>query len=227
MRESFELLKQFKNVDKFVDFYDFFSESAKKFNLTSITDEKEVCVKHFIDSLYGEKYLSENAKVVEIGSGGGFPSVPLKIARNDLNFTLIEATKKKCDYLSEVKKRLGFENFDVLNGRCEDLAHDYNLRGRFDYAVARAVAPLNVLLEYLVPYLKVGGKAVIYKGANYKEEVESAKNALKTLSCIIETTDEYELSENFGKRAVLVVKKTSATIDRYPRSQAKIRKNPL
>lgn len=227
MRESFELLNGCKNVDKFVDFFDFFSESAKKFNLTSITDEREVCVKHFIDSLYGAKFLTQNAKVVEIGSGGGFPSVPLKIERSDLKFTLIEATKKKCDYLIEVKKLLGFQDFDVLNGRCEDLAHDIDLRGNFDFAVARAVAPLNILLEYLIPYLKVGGCAVIYKGSNYREEIKISENALKTLSSKIEITEEYELPENFGKRAISVVKKTAPTKDCYPRCQAKIRKSPL
>lgn len=227
MQEGLELLSQCKNVDKFVDFYKFFTDSAKKFNLTSVTEERDVCVKHFLDSLYGAEFLSRDAKVVEIGSGGGFPSVPLKIERNDLKFTLIEATKKKCDYLSDVKKLLDFEDFTVVNGRCEILAHEQSLRENFDFAVARAVANLPVLLEYLIPFLKVGGSAVIYKGSNFREEIDASRFAMNKLSCEVERIREYELPLNYGKRAIIVVKKTDKTKDVYPRQEAKIRKTPL
>lgn len=227
MKDILTTLVNCKNVDKFVDFYDFFTESAKKFNLTSIVDKKEIAVKHFVDSLEGSSFLSENAKVVEIGSGGGFPSIPLKIERPDLDFTLIEATEKKCKYLKEAGNLLAFNNFSVVNGRCEELANDPLFRGKFDFAVARAVASLNVLIEYLVPFLKVGGKALCYKGSNYKEEVELSKNALKVLNGSIETIYEYELPYDYGKHAIIVIKKNGDTPCKYPRMQSKIKKAPL
>lgn len=216
-----------KNVDKFVDFYDFFTDSAKKFNLTSIVDEKEVAVKHFIDSLEGSPFITDGAKVVEIGSGGGFPSIPLKIERPDIDFTLIEATEKKCKYLTQAGERLGFNNFSVVNGRCEELANDPLFREKYDFAVARAVAPLNVLTEYLIPFLKVGGKALCYKGSNYKEELELSKNALKVLGSAVEKIYEYDLPYEYGKRAIIVIRKNSETPSKYPRTQSKIKKAPL
>lgn len=227
MEEILQTLTNCKNVDNFVEFYKFFKENALKFNLTSILDEKEVCVKHFFDSLQGEKFLTENANVVEIGSGGGFPSVPLKIERKDLKFTLIEATEKKCAYLKGVGELLNFENFDVVNGRCEELGKTLRFREVFDFAVARAVAPLNVLVEYLTPFLKVGGKALCYKGSSFKEEVENAKNALDVLGCKVMDEYEYDLPDSYGKRAIVVIEKKKPTPFTYPRTQAKIKKAPL
>ncbi len=227
MEDILQTLANCKNVDNFVEFYGFFKSNALKFNLTSILDEKEVYVKHFFDSLQGERFLTENAKVVEIGSGGGFPSVPLKIERKDLKFTLIEATEKKCTYLKGVGKLLNFENFDVINGRCEELGNDSRFRDKYDFAVARAVAPLNILVEYLAPFLKVGGKALCYKGSNYKEEIETAKNALTVLGCEVLEEYEYELPYSYGKHAIVVIKKIKQTPTVYPRTQAKIKKAPL
>lgn len=227
MRDIFANIINRENVDKFVEFYDFFTDSAKKFNLTSVTEEEEVYAKHFADSLSAKDLITENAKVVEIGSGGGFPSVPLKIERPDLRFTLIEATGKKCRYLQEVASLLEFENFCVVNARCEDLAHDAKYRAVYDFAVARAVAPLNILLEYLIPFLKVGGKALCYKGSNYEEELTLSENALKTLGASVTDVVKYDLPLNYGKRAVIVVTKNSETKPSYPRMQGKIKKAPL
>ncbi len=227
MDEIFNKFINSENVDKFEDFYTFFSESAQKFNLTSVTEKEEVYIKHFIDSLYGKSLISKDADVVEIGSGGGFPSVPLKIDRPDIKFTLIEATGKKCKYLEDLSKRLNFKDFTVKNARCEELARSLDFRGRFDYAVARAVAPLNILLEYLIPFLKTGGKAICYKGSNYEEELTLSKNALKTLNASVSEILKYELPQNYGKRAIIVVTKKSDTKDLYPRAYAKIKKAPL
>lgn len=227
MDEIFNKFINSENVDKFEDFYTFFSESAKKFNLTSVTEKEDVYIKHFIDSLYGKALIEKGADVVEIGSGGGFPSVPLKIERPDIKFTLIEATGKKCKYLEELSKRLNFKDFTVKNARCEELAKSLDFRGRYDYSVARAVAPLNILLEYLIPFLKTGGKAICYKGSNYEEEIALSKNALKTLNASVSEIVKYELPNNCGKRAIIVVTKNSSTSDLYPRTYAKIKKAPL
>ncbi len=227
MEEIFRLLNNCKNVDNFVKFLAFFKESAGRFNLTSLTDDKEIVIKHFLDSLYASEFLTENAKVVEIGSGGGFPSVPLKIERSDLDFTLIEATGKKCDYLKEVKKLLGFTKFEVVNGRCEELSKTAAYRGVYDYAVARAVAPLNILTEYLIPFLKIGGRAICYKGSQYEEELVSSQNAFKALGCEVENVYKYELPEGRGQHVLIILKKVSKTKEVYPRHESKIRKAPL
>lgn len=215
--------------DRKTDFeklYGLLVEKNKLFNLTSITEEKEVYAKHFYDSVYPSFIFSDNAKIVEVGSGGGFPSVPLKIVKRGLDFTLIEATNKKCVYLNEVKNEFCFENFKVLNGRAEELAKT-ELRESFDYAVARAVAPMRTLLEYLLPFVKTGGKAVCYKSGDYKEELESAKNAMQILGGEIEDVYEYELPFNSGKRSAIVIKKIKNTPLKYPRGMGKEKKCPL
>lgn len=225
-----ELLKQItkcNNVDNFVDFYNYFVESARQFNLTSILDQKEIVIKHFEDSLKGLMFFENNKKVVEIGSGGGFPSVPLKIENPSLDFTLIEATKKKCDYLNGVKNLLNFDKFNVVNGRAEELSKSSLYRESFDYAVARAVAPLNILVEYLVPYLKVGGFAICYKGSNYLEELKNAEHAFIELGCEISEVYAYSLSENYGEHAIIKILKKAKTKDKYPRNEGRIRKQPL
>ncbi len=222
-----EFFKLNKNVDKFVDFSHFFVDCAKTFNLTSITDEEEVCIKHLEDSLAAAPFIKQGAFVVEIGSGGGFPSVPLKIERSDLSFTLIEATQKKCNYLREVGVRLGFDNFTVLQGRAEELSKKEEFREKFDCAVARAVAPLNCLVEYLLPYLKVGGIMIAYKGANYQEEVDKISNGLKILGGKLKEIHTYDLSKDYGSRALVIIEKVKATPLKYPRLESKIRKTPL
>ena len=227
MELIYKLLDNCKNVDNFVEFFRFFVDSAKQFNLTSITDEKDVCVKHFLDSLQGEQFFDKDSTVLEIGSGGGFPSVPLKIERSDLKFTLIEATQKKCNYLNQVKSLLSFNDFTVINGRCEELAHDQSLRASFDFACAGAVASLNVLVEYLIPFLKVGGKAICYKGSNYLAEIENAQNALLKLDAKVSFIKEYDLGEDYGKHAIVVIEKLKDTKSIYPRHQSKIGKSPL
>ena len=201
-------------------------EYNEKFNLTSIKDDDEIYEKHFADSLKGEEFFFENAKVLEVGSGGGFPSVPLKIARDDLDFTLIEATGKKCSYLKTIGKELGFENFAVLNGRAEELGKKEEYREKFDIVTARAVAGLNVLCEYCLPFVKIGGIFVAYKG-EAEEEINKAGNAIKVLGGKIETVKDFILSKKSGRRNIIVIKKIAKTPSLNPRGNGKERKNPL
>lgn len=215
------------DVDNFVDYYRLLVENNKKFNLTSVTDERDVCVKHFYDSVCGAPLVPKGAKVIEIGSGGGFPSVPLKLVRDDIDFTLVEATGKKCGFLNGVKEFFRFENFTVVNGRAEELGKQPEFRECFDIAVARAVASLNSLLEYLLPFVKVGGKVICYKGSNYKEELKKAQNAIKALGGRLEKEVPYDLPDGAGSRCLVVIKKISPTSAKYPRTEAKIRKTPL
>lgn len=212
--------------EKFDRFKRLLTEYNKICNLTSVTDEKGVKYKHFFDSIVGEKLISNGAQVVEIGSGGGFPSMPLKIVRDDLSFTLIESTGKKCRFLESVVENLSLKCVKVENIRAEEGAHKDELREKFDFAVARAVAQLNVLCEYCLPYVKVGGRFIAYKG-EAEDEVKAAENAIKILGGQIEEVIPYSLPENFGKRSLVVIKKIKSTPSLYPRGQGKERKQPL
>lgn len=195
-------------------------------NLTAVTDEKGVKYKHFFDSIFGEKLISHGASVVEIGSGGGFPSIPLKIVRGDLKFTLIESTGKKCKFLQSVVESLSLKCVKVENLRAEEGAHNKFLREKFDFAVARAVARLNTLCEYCLPFVKVGGKFIAYKG-DAVEEIAQAQRAIEILGGQIEQVLDYSLPEDFGKRKLIVIKKIKPTPPVYPRGQGRERKQPL
>lgn len=216
-KDNFEKLEKFKN---------FLLEYNQKVNLTAICGEKEVYIKHFYDSILPQEYFFEGAKVVEIGSGAGFPSLPLKIVRDDLNFTLIESTGKKCTFLNEAVDKLELSGVQVLNIRAEDGGRMENLREKFDISVARAVARLNVLCEYCLPFVKVGGRFIAYKG-DCGEEIEESKNAVKILGGEIEKIEKYSLPENGGKRTVILIKKVCATPLLYPRGRGLERKKPL
>lgn len=213
-------------LDKFEQFREILTEYNKKCNLTSITQKEEVYIKHFLDSVIPEKLFPLNSKVIEIGSGGGFPSIPLKIVRNDLDFTLVESTGKKCTYLEETVDKLGLEKVKVLNIRAEEGGRMPDLREKFDIAEARAVAPLNSLCEYCMPFVKVGGLFIAYKGADEKE-IENSRNAVEILGGAIENVYSYSLPQDSGKRNIVVIKKIKKTPEKYPRGRGLERKKPL
>lgn len=225
--DLFELpLADGEKVEKLKLFYDIFTEADKKFNLTAIHGQNEVYIKHFYDSIAPEKLFFEGANVVEIGSGGGFPSIPLKIFRPDLKFTLIESTQKKCAYLKEVVDKLELDGVKVLAIRAEDGGRTEKLREKFDICTARAVARLNTLCEYCLPYVKVGGSFIAYKG-ECADELKEAENAIKILGGKIENEYFYDLPEGLGKRCALSIKKVKKTPPLYPRGRGKERKSPL
>ena len=209
---------------KFKKFCDFLLDSNKKFNITAITEPNDVYLKHFADSLAGVDNFSDNAHVLEIGSGGGFPSIPLKICRPDLKFTLAESNAKKCNFLKEAGELLDFESFTVINSRAEDLPQDF--KGKFDVVTARAVAGSSVLCELTLPYLRVGGKAVFYK--NYsEEEIEGAARSAGKLGAELTAVQNYKLDGVDGERCVIIIEKTTVTDEKYPRPYNKILKKPL
>lgn len=216
-------------INKCSDKYNIFKELLLNYNkvcnLTSVCDDEGVIYKHFLDSLVGEFLFPEGVEAVEIGSGGGFPSMPLKLYREDIKFTLIESTGKKCNFLNSVVDKLRLDCVKVLNIRAEEGAQDKNLREKFGVACARAVAPLRTLAEYCMPYVKVGGRFIAYKG-DAGEEINEAENAIKILGGEIERVEEYELPL-CGKRTLVCVRKIKPTPPRYPRGQGRERKNPL
>jgi 16S rRNA (guanine527-N7)-methyltransferase len=214
-----------KYGEKFEQLFNLLIEYNNKYNLTSITEKRDVFNKHFLDSVLGESFIKHGANVIEIGSGGGFPSLPLKIVRDDLRFTLVESTGKKCSYLQTCVDNLGFKDVKVMNIRAEDGGRDKLLREKYDLCIARAVARLNTLCEYCLPFVKVGGEFIAYKG-DAEEEVKEAATAVKILGGKIERVEEYYLP-NGDKRCLVIIKKQTPTPPKYPRGQGKERKSPL
>lgn len=211
--------------EKFKIFAEMLKNYNKMYNLTAISDDEGIYYKHFLDSVAGEEFFGYGAETAEIGSGGGFPSLPLKIIRPDLKFTLIESTGKKCEFLRAVVDKLGLEGVNILNIRAEDGARDPLLREKFDVCCARAVAALNTLSEYCLPYVKKGGIFIAYKG-DCGDELDKAKRAVKILGGEIAQINKFTL-ENCGNRTIIIVKKVCATPANYPRGQGKERKQPL
>lgn len=211
--------------EKFDNLCDFLLDYNEKVNLTSITDKNEVFIKHFLDSVLGEKLFFEGAQVIEIGSGGGFPSLPLKILRDDLSFTLVDSTLKKCNYLTACVDKFALRGVKVLNARAEEIGKSELYREKYDCATARAVARLNVLCEYCMPFIKVGGRFISYKG-ECEEELSEAGKAIKILGGEIESVEKYTLPSG-DKRTLICIKKVCATPLKYPRGQGKERKCPI
>lgn len=214
-----------EEVKKFEIFREMLKKYNNEFNLTAICDDEGINEKHFIDSLLGVKMFTKNSTVAEIGSGGGFPSLPLKIVREDLSFTLIEATGKKCRYLEKVINELGLKNVTVINGRAEEIGKDPAYRERFDHATARAVASLNILSEYCMPFVKTGGSFIAYKG-NADAEIEEGRNAVKILGGEIGKIKSADLPDGSERKIIEIVKKSKTPV-LYPRGNGKERKKPL
>ena len=225
LRENQGLIEGEKR-EKFRCFRALLLEYNQKYNLTSITGEKEMLYKHFLDSSAASFLLKENARVVEIGSGAGFPSVPLKILRGDLSCTLMDSVGKKCDFLRVVVDNLGLKGMNIVNIRAEDAAREEAYREKFDYSVARAVARMNTLSEYCLPLVKKGGAFIAYKSGDISE-IEEAERAYRELGGRKSAVYAYSLPEGCGSRTLAVIEKAAPTPKRYPRGNGRERKNPL
>ena len=230
--KSMEKVEYYQNLIKgekreiFAAFRALLIEYNEKYNLTTITEERDMEIKHFLDSAIGEKFFKQGASVAEIGSGAGFPSIVLKILRPDLSLDLFESVGKKCEFLQAVVDKLGFSKMNIYNLRAETCAKDNKFRERYDHATARAVARMNTLSEYCLPFVKVGGSFIAYKSGD-QTEIKEAETAYKCLGGKLEKVFSYSLPENYGERTLAVVKKIKNTPPRFPRGQGKERKNPL
>ena len=212
--------------EAFSAFFKMLLEYNAKYNLTAITEEEEVNAKHFLDSLSGEALFPAGARVLEVGSGAGFPSVPLMLVRPDLSFTLVESTGKKCDFLISAAEKFSLQA-TVLHVRAEDAGRDPCYREQFDVCCARAVARLNTLLEYCLPFVKPGGVFLAYKGSGAEEELAEAGRALSLLGGGQVKAYSYSLPGGMGERTILAVKKCKPTPEKYPRGRGKERSAPL
>ena len=214
--------------EQFQKYFELLAEWNEKMNLTAITDESGVALKHFADSLSLLNFVDipQNSSLADVGTGAGFPGVVLKIARPDIKLTLIDSLNKRLVFVGEVCAQLGIEA-ELIHSRAEDGARDEKLRESFDFAVSRAVARMNVLSEYCLPYVKVGGAFCAMKGAQANEEFKESLNAINTLGGKIENKYFFELPENGGERAIAVVRKVKNTPQKYPRQSGKIKAKAL
>lgn len=214
--------------EQFQKYFELLAEWNEKMNLTAITDENGVALKHFADSLSLLNFVDipQNSSLADVGTGAGFPGVVLKIARPDIKLTLIDSLNKRLVFLGEVCAQLGIEA-ELIHSRAEDGARDEKLRENFDFVASRAVARMNVLSEYCLPYVKVGGAFCAMKGAQANEEFKESLNAINTLGGKLENKYFFELPENGGERAIAVVRKVKNTPQKYPRQSGKIKAKAL
>ena len=214
----------FSRLDSFAEML---IETNKSFNLTAIKEPDDVTVKHFADCLSIFKYvdISENAKVIDVGTGAGFPGLVLKLYRPDIQMTFLDSTKKRLGFIENVLNECGIKG-DILHMRAEEAAQLSKYREKYDFATARAVAALPVLSEYCLPFVKVGGSFVSMKSAESNEEISEAKKAINVLGGKIEEDILFNLVENMPRR-IIRIKKNSQTPTKYPRPSAQISKKPL
>ena len=234
MKLLFEEAKKFninlndEQLKKFSVYMDFLLEYNSHTNLTTIIDPNEIMIKHFLDSFVLNKFVEipKNAKIIDVGTGAGFPGVPMKIFREDINLTLVDSLNKRIKFLNLLMEKTNLKA-EIIHCRAEELSHNNKYREKYDFAVSRAVAPLNVLCEYCLPYIKVGGFFIALKGSNVDEEIQNSQQAIKNLGGIIKKIEAFELPENKGFRNILIIKKIKEISKKYPRSNAKISKSPL
>lgn len=216
-----------EQAEKFYKYMELLLEWNEKINLTAITEPNDIILKHFIDSVTIEKYLNKGAKLIDIGTGAGFPGIPLSILREDLKITLMDSLNKRIKFLDEVVLKNQLLNVDTVHSRAEELARNKDFREKYDVATSRAVASLNVLLEYMIPFIKVGGYCICMKGSNIDEEINNSEKALKILQCKIVKIEKFELPGSDYGRNIIIIKKKGETSNKYPRKPGTPAKEPL
>ena len=226
--KNFKIELSDEQLNQLESYYKLLVSWNERMNLTAITEPKDVAIKHFADSLSVLSFVDvpNGASVIDVGTGAGFPGLVLKIARPDIKLTLLDSLKKRLTFLEDVLNNLGLDA-QLIHSRAEEGGQNIDLRECYDFAVSRAVAQLNVLCEYCLPYVRLSGSFIAFKGGEADEEIKSASKAIQALGG--KKTDVYgfELPENSGSRTLVVIEKVQPTPDKYPRQNGKIKAKPL
>ena len=216
-----------EQIKQFYEYMNLLIKWNTVMNITSITDPNEIIIKHFVDSLTVLNKVEKTCSIIDVGTGAGFPGIPIKIVYPNTQITLLDSLNKRINFLNEVINKLKLKNIVAIHGRAEDFGNDVKHREKYDIAVARAVASLNILSEYLMPFVKLGGKCLCMKGPDIKEEELKSKNAVSILGG--EEIKRYEFSLPYTdiKRTIIEINKAKCTPKEYPRKAGIPSKNPL
>lgn len=221
-------LKLEKNqIEQFYNYMQILIEWNEKMNLTAITEEKEIIIKHFIDSLTIYKYLSNEKSIIDVGTGAGFPGIPIKILKPEMEIVLLDSLNKRVKFLEEVINKLELKNIVAVHGRAEDFGKNINYREKFDVVTSRAVANLPTLLEYLAPFVKVNKKCICMKGQDVEEELKKAKKAIDLFGLKVQEMDTFLLPRTDMRRNLVVLDKVKSLDKRFPRKAGMPAKEPI
>ena len=231
LQESFQTQKidvSEKQCKKFFEYMKLLIEWNEKINLTAIVEPGQVITKHFLDSLTILNCIgTKQQKIIDVGTGAGFPGIPIKIMDDLSEITLLDSLNKRIIFLQEVINKNNLKNIRAIHGRAEDFGQDKLYREKYDVCVARAVAPMNILVEYLLPFARVNGICICMKGANIEEELEEAKKAINLLGGKIEKVESFGLSGSEDRRNIIIIRKISKTPKQYPRKAGTAKKYPI
>lgn len=216
-----------EQTEQFFEYMNMLIEWNEKMNLTAITDPEEIILKHFIDSITILEDIEDNAKIVDVGTGAGFPGIPLSIMNPTLKITLVDSLNKRLIFLQEVVNKLNLKNIEIIHARAEEFGQNKNYREKFDIATSRAVANLSTLSEYLIPLVKIDGKVISMKASEAQEEINEAKKAIEILGGKIENIKEFNLPQSDIGRTVIIIRKEKQTPNKYPRKPGTPSKEPI
>ena len=220
-------LLNIEQQEKFYKYMNLLNEWNKKINLTAIEEPKEIITKHFIDSLSILGYIEESEKVADIGTGAGFPGIPIKIAKSSIEMTLIDSLNKRIGFLNEVIKEIELNNIEAIHSRAEETGQNKKYRESFDIVTSRAVAKLDVLVEYMLPLVKVGGKCICMKGPDCEQEIKDAKKAINVLGGTEINIEKFTLADTDINRTIIIIKKENPTPSTFPRKAGTPIKKPI
>ncbi|NLK42950.1 MAG: 16S rRNA (guanine(527)-N(7))-methyltransferase RsmG [Tissierellia bacterium] len=218
-----------RQVNNFIKYKNLLKEWNKKINITAITEDDEIDIKHFLDSLtpVTTGLFDRNISVIDIGTGGGFPGLPLKVYNEELKVTLLDSLNKRITFLKEVIESLELDNIEAIHGRAEELGRMENYRNQYDISISRAVASLNTLSEYCIPFVKLGGYFISMKGPDVEDELKEAEKAIKTLGGKIVNVESINIPQSDITHSLIIIEKIKETPTKYPRAGGKPKKNPL